>query len=325
MDVSRRELIRLTTMTIAAGAGGLRAVQGQTPPPAPAPAPAPTAATAPVQTAFSDLRRNVGIFTGQGGTIGWLINSGGVVIVDTQFPATAKTCLEGVRSRASNRAIDLVLNTHHHGDHTGGNGVFREAAKKIVAHARVPELQKAAAERQAASPQAASQPPHPQTYADTTFTDTWHADVGDEKVSAHYFGPAHTGGDSVIFFERANIVHMGDLMFNRRHPFIDRPGGASIAGWISALERIARHHAGDTIFVFGHAAPKFNVTGSKDDLMVQRDYFTALLEYVRGEIKAGRSREELVKSSTVLKGFSDHGPLIERVLGAAYEEVSASA
>jgi cyclase len=109
MDVSRRELIRLTTMTIAAGAGGLRVVQGQTPPPtppAPAPATAPTAATAAaVQTAFHDLRRNVGIFTGQGGTIGWLINPGGVVIVDTQFPATAKTCLEGVRSRASNRAI----------------------------------------------------------------------------------------------------------------------------------------------------------------------------------------------------------------------------
>jgi hypothetical protein len=67
------------------------------------------------------------------------------------------------------------------------------------------------------------------------------------------------------------------------------------------------------------------VTGGKADLMVQRDYFTALLDFVRGEIKAGKSKDDVIKANAVLKGFPDHGPLIERVTTAAYEEATASA
>src|SRR5687767_9576140 len=131
MTYTRRDLLRLTALTVTATGVGRHAF-GQTPaaqPPAAVPPPAP-----PV-TAFTDLRRNVGIFTGRGGTVGFLINLGGVVVVDTQYPQTAQLCLDGLKTRASNRGIDVVLNTHHHGDHTGGNGVFRAAAKKIVAHA----------------------------------------------------------------------------------------------------------------------------------------------------------------------------------------------
>jgi cyclase len=312
MTCTRRDLLELTALTIATTAvNPIRALAGQTAPPA---AP-PQAPAAPPQTSFTALRRNVGMFTGRGGTIGWMVSKGGLVIVDTQFPETAQVCLDGIKSRAGGRTIDLVMNTHHHGDHTSGNGVFKPAAAKIVAHERVPELQKAAAARQPN--------PQPQTVADTTFPETFRQELGDEIVHARYLGPAHTGGDSAIFFEKANIVHMGDLMFNRRHPFIDRPGGASIAGWITVLERIANAHGSDTLYIFGHAGEGWKVTGSKADLMVQRDYFTALLDHVRTEIKAGKPAEAITKSTAVLKGFEDHGPLIERVLTAAFEEVSA--
>ena len=308
MSCSRRQFLASSTLALVATTPALRVLFAQ------------QAAQAPPQTAFSPVRRSVGLFTGQGGTIGWHIDADGVVVVDAQVPATAQICLEGVKSRAAGRKIDYLVNTHHHWDHTAGNGVFRPLATRILAHENVPALQKAAAA--AAAPQPGVPPLEEQVYADATYANTWRVDVGKEVLALKYYGPAHTGGDSVVTFERANVVHMGDLVFNRRHPFIDRPGGASIAGWIKVLEATARDHGADTIYIFGHASPKFGATGGRADLAYQRDYLSALADLVRGEIKAGRPRAEVVKITEPLKGFPDHGPLIERVLAAAYDELA---
>ncbi len=267
-------------------------------------------------TAFDELRRNVGIFTGRGGTIGWLVASDGLVVVDSQFPDTAEACLGGLQQR-SDRQIDALINTHHHGDHTAGNVVFREAAKQIVAHANVPGLQKAAAERSGAAAQA---------YAETTFQDTWDMDLGGETVSAKHYGPGHTGGDIVVRFERANVAHMGDLMFHGRHPFVDRPSGASIKGWIIALEATARDLPADTLYIFGHAREGLPVTGDRANLMAQRDYFSAVLDHVEKGIGAGRSKDEITSLET-LPGFADHtgNPprlTLATVLGVAYAELT---
>ena len=280
------------------------------------------AAQAPPQTAFTPLRRGVGIFAGQGGTIGWLVDQKGAVVIDSQFPATAQICLEGMKQRSGGRTIDYLVNSHHHGDHTAGNGVFQPAVRKILAHVNVPKLQKAAAER-AAQTAPAGQAAAPQVYATATYDKVWREDVGDEVMELRYYGPAHTSGDSVITFEKANVAHMGDLVFNRRHPFIDRPAGASIANWMRVLDQAAGAHDNDTIYIFGHAAtPKFAETGRKTDLIYMRDYLGALLEFVQAEMKGGKPREAIVKITDPLPKFPDHGPLVERVLGAAYDEVA---
>jgi glyoxylase-like metal-dependent hydrolase (beta-lactamase superfamily II) len=265
---------------------------------------------------FSAIRGSVGSFVGQGGTIGWLVSPDGVVVVDTQMPPTAKACLEGLNARSGNRPIDCVFNTHHHRDHTGGNGVFRPAARKIVAHVRVPELQKAAAQPGTEADQ---------VYADTTFSDRWTIRVGSETVTAVYYGPAHTGGDSIVIFEQANVVHVGDLVFNRRLPVLDRPGGCRIVRWISMLEKLVRDYPADTRYIFGHAKPGFPVVGTKDDLLLQRDFLFALIDHVRGEIKAGKSRDAIVGAAGELKGFPEHDPLTDRVLAPAYDELTQGA
>ena len=159
--------------------------------------------------------------------------------------------------------------------------------------------------------------------ANATYDKTWRENVGDEVMALKYYGPAHTSGDSVITFEKANVIHMGDLVFNRRHPYIDRPGGASIANWIKALEATVGDHGKDTIYIFGDANTPSQVTGTGADLLYQRDYLSALVDFVRGEMKAGKTREVVIKITDPLKGFPDHGPLIERVLSAAYDELSA--
>jgi glyoxylase-like metal-dependent hydrolase (beta-lactamase superfamily II) len=238
------------------------------------------------------------------------------VVVDTQMPPTAKACLEGLNARSGNRPIDCVFNTHHHRDHTGGNGVFRPAARKIVAHLRVPELQKAAAQPGIEADQ---------VYSDTTFSDRWTIRVGSETITAVYYGPAHTGGDSIVIFEQANVVHVGDLVFNRRLPVLDRPGGCRIVRWISMLEKLVRDYPADTKYIFGHAKPGFPVVGTKDDLSLQRDFLFALLDHVRGEIKAGKSRDAIVGAAGELKGFPEHDPLTDRVLAPAYDELTQGA
>ena len=98
-------------------------------------------AAAPPVTSFSDLRRGVGMFIGTGGTIGYLVNSAGAVAIDSQFANTATTAVAGLKARAP-QGIEMLLNTHHHGDHTGGNLVFRGAVKRIVGHVNCLEWHK---------------------------------------------------------------------------------------------------------------------------------------------------------------------------------------
>jgi cyclase len=265
-----------------------------------------------------EIRRNVGLFIGRGGTIGWLANGNGALAVDSQFPDTARTFLDALAGRGARR-LDVLLNTHHHGDHTAGNAAFREATGRIVAHERVPALQRAAATGDAAAAQ---------VYADTTFAREWSVRIGDETVRARHHGAAHTGGDAVVHFENAGVVHMGDLVFHRAYPFIDRAGGASVVGWIALLEAVAAEYPADTVYVFGHGRAEAGITGTHADVLRQRDLLGALLETARRAHAAGRSREE-VTAVEGLPGFDDHAPLSPRLnagfaLGAAYDEVAAA-
>ena len=165
-----------------------------------------------------------------------------------------------------------------------------------------------------------------QAYADMTFGESWSQEVAGDKVWGHYDGPGHTGGDAVIVFEKANVVHMGDLMFNRLHPRVDRPSGASIKNWISILEQVAKRHA-DATFIFGHAKPGLAVTGPAKELLYLRDYFSAVLDYVQKGMRAKKSQDEITKVEA-LPGFPDHVQVNQNitlagVLTAAYEELSA--
>jgi cyclase len=269
---------------------------------------------------FTPIRRNVGFFTMRGGTIGYLVNAGGVVVVDSQFPPEAKACLDGLNERSGARPVDFLINTHHHGDHSGGNISFRGVAKKVVA-------QEKAAEHMRQPP--GMQPPTDQLFPDTTFAKDWTADVGDEKMRARHYGRAHTSGDVVVTFERANVAHMGDLAFNSRHPVVDRAAGASIRNWITVLDGAMRDHANDTVYIFGHANTGLPVASNRADVAKFRDYLTALMAFVATNVKAGKSRDEVLAMREPLKGFESFGPFgasnPREALTVAYEETTAPA
>ena len=268
-------------------------------------------------TTFTDVRRNFGIFTARGGTIGWLVNTGGVLVVDTQYADTGKICLDGLKQK-SGRGVDLVINTHHHADHTGGNGVFRADTKKIVAHAKVPELLKMVA---AATPNAAAP-----VFPDVTFETSWSATIGDETVTAWHNGPGHTSGDAIVHFEKANVVHMGDLLFHERHPRVDRPAGASIQNWVTILDKTATKYSADTVFIAGHAKDGVAPSVDRKAVLHFRDYLVAVLAFTKKQIAAGDSKDAIAATPSLpgFEGFQGGGVLtLKGVLESAYDELTA--
>lgn len=259
------------------------------------------------------LRNNVGIYTERGGTIGWMIEGEHVVVVDTQFPDQARHLITEIQERGG-KGVDLLINTHHHGDHSGGNIAFEGMADRIVAHRNSKENQMASAKNRGNEDQ--------QLYPNILFDTEWQDQIGSETITLRYFGPAHTNGDAMIHFENANVVHMGDLMFNRRFPYIDKSAGASIANWIEVLKKARKTFDKDTLFIFGHAGSNHPVTGTLDDLKAMQNYLRRVLQYVKKEMRKGRRMEEIAQSTETIPGAPEWtGRGVERSISAAYEEL----
>lgn len=261
---------------------------------------------------FAPLRKNVGVFSMQGGTIGWLINKDGVAVIDSQFPEPAAKLISELKSR-SGQPFRYLINTHHHGDHTSGNIAFKGLTQHVVAHANSLENQKAVAARQKTEDK--------QLYPDKTFRDDMDLKIGDEQFKLYYFGAGHTNGDAIIHFKNANIVHMGDLVFNRKYPFIDRSAGADISSWIKVLDTTLKKFDNDTLYIFGHALDPKKVTGKADDLRAFQHYLQRLLDHVSLQVKAGKSKEDILKTTSIPGAPQWQGEGIERSLTAAYEEI----
>jgi cyclase len=259
------------------------------------------------------LRGDVGVFTERGGTIAYLQTKKGFAVVDSQFPEQSTHLITELK-KLSEKPIQLLINTHHHGDHSSGNISFKGLVEHVVAHENSLKNQQTVAQK--------AKTEDKQFYPDVTFTDTWKGKVGKETIKAHYFGAGHTNGDSLIHFEKANILHMGDLMFNRRYPFVDRAGGANIKSWISVLDKTLNTFDNETIFIFGHAFDPEKITGTKEDIKVFKDYLEKLLVFTESEIKAGKSKEEFIKNKSVTDVTEMQGDGIVRSLTAAYEELT---
>lgn len=259
------------------------------------------------------LRGDIGMFTERGGTIGFLLTEEGIAVIDSQFPEPAANLLGELKKR-SDKVIRFLINTHHHGDHTSGNIAFKGIAEHIIAHENSLANQKKVAESRNTMDTT--------LLPDMTYREEWKTSIGKEKIKMDYMGAAHTNGDSVIHFEEANIVHMGDLMFNRRHPFIDRSAGASISNWIKLLGRTVKKFDKETIYIFGHSLEPGKESGTAKDLELFADYLSKLLKFAETEFKAGKSKEEFLKNTSIPGVTEWTGDGIQRPLTAAYEEAS---
>lgn len=262
---------------------------------------------------ISMLTKDIGIFTEKGGTIAFHFSKEGITVIDAQFPDTAPHLIAELRKR-KDQPFRLLINTHHHVDHTSGNIAFKGVTDRVLAHENSLANQKKVA--------VAKNNEDQQYYPDQTFAKEWNEDIGKEKVGLYYYGAGHTNGDAVIHLKHANIVHVGDLVFNRRHPYVDRNAGANMQSWIYVLDSVMKKFDNRTIFICGHSGDNYEVKGSKEMLLAFQQYLANVLKFVGDEIKAGKTKEEIVKTTEIPGSPEWKGEGIERPLTAAYEELT---
>lgn len=241
------------------------------------------------------VRGNVSLFTNRGGTVGVFETKDGFMIFDSQFPDAIQPVIDSISTKG--KPIAYLCNTHHHGDHTSGNFAFKDQNTQVVAHRTVPELQRKAAEK--------SKKLEEQRYATVLFDKTKTLNLGNEKVTGYHFGNGHTYGDVMYHFEKDNVVHMGDLMFNNMIPVYRTADGSDSRNWIKVLEKAQSTFDNDTVFIFGHADKTEFVTGNKSNLNEMANFLEASNEFLLKAIKEGKTTEQLLKEYAFIPGFEN--------------------
>jgi glyoxylase-like metal-dependent hydrolase (beta-lactamase superfamily II) len=194
-----------------------------------------------------------------GGGVGLLVGDEYVVLIDDVLEPTAPALLAKVEEIAG-RPVDFVINTHAHGDHVGGNVYVSENGAIIVSHDKLRE-------RMAGDPQLNT---GPGALPIITFSDAMTFYVNGEEAHVFHVANAHTDGDAVIHFRKANVIAAGDISFRGQFPFIDLDSGGSVAGYKAALRQLIDMANEDTRFLTGHG-PVGTRAGLEKDLAMLVD------------------------------------------------------
>ena len=233
------------------------------------------------------MRAGEGVYmlTGLGGNIGVSVGADGVILVDDQFaPLTDK--VRAAVAAISSGPIRFVLNTHWHFDHTGGNENLGKAGALIVAHDNVRRRMSVGQFIEALGRQ---EPPSPQAALPVvTFTEAVTIYLNGDSINVFHVAPAHTDGDAIVWFRRANVVHMGDTFFHGRYPFVDLSSGGSVNGLIGAADRVLDIADANTKIIPGHGP-----LGDRAALLGYRTMLVTVRDRIKQAVAAGRTLEQV--------------------------------
>jgi cyclase len=226
---------------------------------------------------------------GSGGNIGVSVGEDGIVIVDDQFAPLApkiQAALKGI----SDKPVRFVLNTHYHFDHTGGNQEFGKLGT-IIAHDNV---RKRLAQGSTVKRFNVTTPPAPKDALPViTFDQSATVHLNGEDIRAIHFPNGHTDGDSVIFFPKANVVHMGDDFVTYGFPFVDIDGGGSVSGMIAGVEKVLSMVPADAKFIPGHG-PLSTADDVRKFLAMMKDTRAIVADAVRKKITPEQMKQQKI-------------------------------
>jgi len=278
-----------------------------------------------------------------GGNALTVVSEHSVLLIDTKFPQLGRALKSDALGFAQNTNAELILiNSHHHGDHTGGNGSVVPHASASYAHTNaIPRIEesfegvKAKArkaeqtvidsggsealaksarftERSAAKwTRSSITPKNPVDGEKNSFT------AGALKVDLYHFGSGHTDNDLVIHIPERNLMHTGDVVFSGLNPYFDPNGGYSARGWINSARRAYELCDANTIVVPGHGR-----VGGREILKAQGEYIEQLIDAVQKEIDSGVSKEDAAKKSWPFMDGLGFEQVKGRAIGAVYDELA---
>lgn len=239
------------------------------------------------------VTNQISMLVGQGGNIGLLVGGKKALMIDDQFAPLTGKILDAVKT-VTDKPVSYLLNTHWHGDHTGGNANMSQAGALIFAHENV--------RKRLENAQRTKNELVPNALPDFTFTDQMNFFFEDEEIVFLHSHNGHTDGDAMVYFVQNNVLHTGDLYFQGRYPFMDLNSGGSVAGYIEAVRKALMLIDDDTKIIPGHG----NLSNKKEYLS-----FLEMLEHLHANISqaiaSGKTEAEIAADETLTEKYDKLG------------------
>ena len=237
------------------------------------------------------------MLTGSGGNIGLSIGEDGVFMIDDQFAPLTKKILAEIKT-LTDKPVRFLINTHWHGDHTGGNQNMRNEGTIIVAHKNV---RKRMSTEQFSSLWNRKTPPSPGAALPVvTFEKSLSFHLNGEDILVFHVHNAHTDGDSMIYFSNSNVLHTGDTYFQGKYPYIDLDAGGTVDGYIKAVKFALNLIDDETKIIPGHRS-----ISNKEELQTYLVMLEDVKSSVLNEIKAGKTEDEVTNNTSLTKKYDD--------------------
>ena len=233
-----------------------------------------------------EVASSVHMLVGSGGNIGVSTGSDGILVIDDQYAPLTEKILAAIKA-ISDRPVDFVVNTHWHGDHTGGNENMGKAGAVIVAHRNV--RARMSTEQFSSFFDRTTPPSPPGALPVVTFTEDVSFHFNGDELHVFHVEPAHTDGDSVVHWRSTNVFHMGDLFFNGGYPYIDLGSGGSADGIIAAANRVLELANDESKIIPGHGE-----LSNKKELTAYRDMMVEVRSRISEHVTAGKSLEQVL-------------------------------
>lgn len=232
---------------------------------------------------------------GQGGNIGLSIGEDGVFMIDDQFAKLTPKILEAIKN-ITDKSVVYLINTHWHGDHTGGNENMYKEGATIISHHNVRERMRVISKDNGETNMTSSKGALPVI----TFSNDMLVHFNGEDVLISHVHNAHTDGDAHVYFTKSNVLHMGDTYFQGKFPYIDLSSGGSIDGYIEALNKAIILADDDTVIIPGHRD-----LSNKKELVLYRKMLIVLKDRVNKAIISGKTLKEVTEDDTITKEYEE--------------------
>jgi cyclase len=253
------------------------------------------------ELSIEQVKEGLYVIFGSGGNVGVRVTDEGVILVDDKFPQNFQDIQRLVRT-VTDRPVRYVLNTHHHGDHSGGNIEYLAVAE-VIAHQNARD-----------NMVRANQEGQPRV----VFSDQTAVYLGGVEVRAYHMGTGHTNGDAVIYFPDLRTVHGGDLLHGTA-PFIDYANGGSSRGWVATMNNVLALPFDTAIPGHGDIMDRGDVTAFRNQMEAVR---SRMAELIAGGMPAGQAAMR-IRSSELSWTQADQGLFMQRSIPGLYDEIAA--